>query len=176
MNDTAKRSISKVYRNVNATIVDTQSFYFANHFITVFTSAYMDAMRGLTGNQRTVFDGLVTKIKRHNICRLSRTELAKVCGMKLGAISKALSGLRKAGVIYKHHNGVFEIDSNILWWGRREEWHGHSSSPSARTHSPVHFYDKSIPVKTLWFPIIPAKIKGRSALAKQVKPTSGDLS
>jgi hypothetical protein len=175
MNDTRTSSISTVFRNVNATIVDTQTFYFPNHFITVFTSNFMDAMRGLTGKQRTVFDGLVTKIKRHNICRLSRTELAKICGMKPEAISKALSGLRKAGVIYKHHNGVFEIDPNILWWGRREEWHGHSSSPSARTHSRVQIYDKSSLVKTLWFPIIPAKIRGRSALAKQEHSTAGGL-
>ena len=171
MYNTSEYDRSKVFNNVKAIIEESQVFFFNDHFVTVFTTRYFNAMRDLTGQQRAVFDCLVTRIKRHNICRAPRTEIAATCGIKVGAVSKAITALKQAGVIYKHHDGVFEIDPSLMWYGKREEWFQHSSPPNSKTHRAVEVVDADKPLRTLWYPIVPANpqnqrtaISGKTAL------------
>lgn len=148
--------IRQVFHNTTAIIERARIFYFPQNWVTVFTGAYLNAVRDLTRNERVVLDALMHCMRTHNIARVSRDELASLCRLSPTSVSKAITTLRHKGLIYKNHDGVFEIDPEIAWWGRRQAWFEHTSEPNERHHERVDIYSGSEHVTTLWYPRVRA--------------------
>ena len=146
----------QVFLNATAIIERPQLFYFPQNWVTVFTEAYLNAVRELTRNERLVLDALMHRMRTNNIARVSRDELASLCRLSPTSISKAITALRRKGLIYKHHDGVFEIGPEIAWWGRRQAWFEHTSEPNERSHERVDIYCGGEHVTTLWYPRVRA--------------------
>ena len=146
----------QVFHHATAIIEREQLFYFPQNWVTVFTEAYLNAVRDLARNERVVLDGLMHRMRTHNIARVSRDELASLCRLSPTSVSKAITALRRKGLIYKPHDGVFEIDPEIAWRGRRQAWFEHTSEPNERSHERVDIYCGGEHVTTLWYPRVRA--------------------
>lgn len=145
----------KKYQRVNAEIEEVSSYYFNSHFVTVFTPAYTPAVRPLSQRQRQVFDVLTDHVCSNNFVRMTHIEIAEILDVSANTISKAISALCQRGVIFKHHNYVYEIDPRILWFGKRRDYFEGPENPTPRTHNTVEIYDEGMKKATLHFPIVP---------------------
>jgi hypothetical protein len=148
------RKIIKKYQRVNAEIEEVPSHYFRGHWVTIFTHSYTPAVRPLTQRQRQVFDVLTDHICANNYVRMTHTEIAEILGATANSISKAISALCQIGVIYKHHNYVYEIDPSLMWFGKRKNYFEPPTNPSPRTHLAVEILDRGGKKTTLHFPVV----------------------
>jgi hypothetical protein len=145
----------KKYQRVNAEIEEVSSYYFNTKWVTIFTPAFTPAVRPLSQRQRQVFDVLTDHVCANNYVRMTHTDIAEILCATANTISKAVSALCHRGVIYKHHNYVYEIDPAILWFGKRQNYFEAPSNPSPRTHNTVEIYDDGKKKATLHFPVVP---------------------
>jgi hypothetical protein len=150
--NTPKNKKVKYFQRVNASIEQSHPYYFKGHWATVFTRRYKNAVRELTRQQRVVFDVLVDRIGSNNFVRITHSQIAATLDITTNAVSKSLAALCRAGVIYKHHEYVYEIDPGILWFGKRQDYFEPPSNPTPRTHQTVEIYDLGKKVATLHFP------------------------
>ena len=144
----------KHYQRVNAEIEEVTTYYFNGHWATVFTRPFMNAVRLLSQRQRQVFDMLIDRVGTNNLVHVDHAEIAATLHISRNSVSKAISGLCHRGIIYKHHNYVYEIDPAILWFGARKDYFEPPSNPTPRTHQAVEVYDHGKKVTTLHFPRI----------------------
>lgn len=141
---------------LNADIQITPRFkrYFPWKFASVFPETYQNTMRGLSGRERDVFDVIMVHIGSQNICRVERKKIADVLGITPNSVSKAISALSRHGVIFKHHDGVFEIDPEIMWMGKTEAYFEEPKNPTRATHRFVDITVKGEVFVTMHYPII----------------------
>ena len=142
----------KQFQHVNALIEESKRYHFRGRWVTVFTHQFAESVRKLTAQQRRVLDILMTIVGYRNYVRVTHEELAQMLALSQNAISKCISKLCKQGVIYKHHDYVYEIDPRIMWFGKRQELFETNVSEDTKYYSAVEIMDKGKYVTTLHFP------------------------
>ena len=142
----------KRFQSVNAKIEEVPAYYFKGHWVTVFTPAFTPAVRPLSLRQRQVLDILIDRVRTNNLVRILHADIAEILDVTANAVSKSISALCEHGVIYKHHNYVYEINPNILWFGKRRDYFEPPSNSTPRTHDAVEVFNHGEKATTLHFP------------------------
>jgi hypothetical protein len=164
------------YKNADVKIMPRYRRGFDMQFVFVFRQQYQEAMNGLSGRERDVFDVVVSRIHNGNICRVERSEIAKAAGMSPTSVSKAITSLIRHGVILKHHDGVFEVDPGIMWMGKVDAYYDPPKNPNRMTHQTVKIMQGGKLVGTLHYPIVLTNEQvGRLRQKTGVKNTSSDI-